>query len=604
MARNETTLTRLERPADIPETLDLQALASMLAERDRGVSGPRSRDQIDAISSTDIEAVVLGIGASLPVQRQNCALTICATVANTYNKLIARSNLYDIVDGSSLAYEIAQKVCTVLGNVPGNYNVSSTFTRALTKLATYHDEAYINYYFSDDFSEDVNNVLYDKDSDGVTLPIREIINTASNNRDPVALIFSAASEARRLHESLQERQLDFSDEQYKVLSQMTRKSLLRMCIKDRNGQLESLKNIADTLLGVRARDVGYFQMNLQLMIEDLTGHSGFDVQEKIDGFLVKAERGRKIGGLGVAGSVANAAGYFVDGDDVGRALKAARVPYATPDKWPRRYKEDIRIIEQSKKFNTSEITDFKSSIQRIQDNILRLYDVWGDSLGAKTHPAILAIKERIADLVHAAKYISENDEEDIHEIKMGSKTINDFISKSDLFRSVRYVEDAISAISEIRINKERDPGAEEENLELGYLDGTNDKVLMLSKQTNAPTIRGLEIGKSARINFIVGLGDTIPSNLVSERAASTLSLRFDYDEGRMVFDIGGKSDYPYSPDYIVAKVISFGAQQRNSDNDYHVEISDISKVGFAQFVNAFRGSVRYSGRALRVQQLQ
>lgn len=198
-------------------------------------------------------------------------------------------------------------------------------------------------------------------------------------------------------------------------------------------------------------------------------------------------------------------------------------------------------------------------------------------------------------------------------VPMGSKEPEVAMSKNDMLVALGYLNEFTRLQSMVEVHTDRLGGDEDEtsapeaNVELGYLEKTDSHMLLLTKMHRAPeSDGGYERGKSPRINRICGLHGAQPSLDAHLRELNSLSMRNDLDsDGILRLDIGGKTDDPNTPDYMVAKLLSLGGWYRDQlhgagASDYHVDIGTVTPEAFARIVQRYRRAVSYVQSPLHV----
>lgn len=195
-------------------------------------------------------------------------------------------------------------------------------------------------------------------------------------------------------------------------------------------------------------------------------------------------------------------------------------------------------------------------------------------------------------------------------VPMGSKNVEVSMTKEQMLQALSYIHEFTRYQRLIKFDTDApdvdDVSVEEPNLEIGYVQDTSSRMLLLTKLYPAPVAGNFERGKSPRMNRACGLGGDMPSLVAEEREANSLSVRNDLDrDGVLRLDIGGKTEDPSTPDFLVAKLLSLGGWYRAKllgyePTDYHVEIDTMTNEEFAKIVRRYRRSVRYAGQTLRV----
>ncbi len=194
-------------------------------------------------------------------------------------------------------------------------------------------------------------------------------------------------------------------------------------------------------------------------------------------------------------------------------------------------------------------------------------------------------------------------------VPMGSKDVPIALTKEELFAGLHYLYEhsrceALVEIDTVSLG-EAEVG-EEPNLEVGYLERVDSRMLLLTKLRRAPVTGDFERGKSPRANRACAVDGGTPSLIAAEREKNCLSLRNDLDsDGMLRLDIGGKTDDPKSPDFIVAKMISLGgwyyAQLHGKElTDYHADLDMMTEEEFEIIMRRYRRAVHYASDPLRV----
>lgn len=134
------------------------------------------------------------------------------------------------------------------------------------------------------------------------------------------------------------------------------------------------------------------------------------------------------------------------------------------------------------------------------------------------------------------------------------------------------------------------------NLELATVPGS-PTLLIMTKRRRALVETQYEQGKAARICLYANMHGMQPSLLAAERLRDSLCIRIDRDSDGMVrLDIGGKTDDPNTPDFMVARMLSLGEWYRarlsgTEATDYHIDLMEMTEDQFAALVDDFREQV-------------
>ena len=210
--------------------------------------------------------------------------------------------------------------------------------------------------------------------------------------------------------------------------------------------------------------------------------------------------------------------------------------------------------------------------------------------------------EALTNSIYAIKYCIDHPMQ-TQTVPMGSKDVAITGSMDDMLHAVQLLGGRLRSVADIGDSikqpvQQREDGA---NVELGHIGNS----IILTKARRESLVGPVERGRSARINISLG-GDVIASAQASEREQTALSIRFDLSEaGILQLDIGGKTDNPYTPDFMVAKLISLGGWYKSqlhghAPQDYHRDIVRIDAEDFARRVEQFREAITYSDRAMNV----
>lgn len=229
-------------------------------------------------------------------------------------------------------------------------------------------------------------------------------------------------------------------------------------------------------------------------------------------------------------------------------------------------------------------------------------------LGQKVTDAIrVQANETLTKVIYAFKYCIDHTGE-VATVPMGSRDVPITGDHHEMLRALSILASRTQGLWDVgrALDKSHAQPAEldGDNVELGYV---SDRVLVLTKAQRAKDALTVEHGSSARINMALGTDEIVPSAVASEREQTALSVRLDYDkDGVLRFDIGGKTDNPYTPDFMVAKLLSLGAWYKSQLHgteaaDYHLTVAnDISEDEFTQSVARFRSALTYADRQLNV----
>lgn len=206
----------------------------------------------------------------------------------------------------------------------------------------------------------------------------------------------------------------------------------------------------------------------------------------------------------------------------------------------------------------------------------------------------------LAKALYALKYYDDyGTREQI--VPMGSKEVPVSMTKEQMMTALAYLSAHAKHEAMLVFDAEAVDGEDDgNNLELGYPLRVESNMLVLTKKRYAPVVSGYERGKSPRINRTCGVNGNTPSLVAGEREYDSLSLRLDLDsDGVLRLDIGGKTDDPNSPDFLVAKLLSLGGWYRSqihddAASDYHVDIdSSMTPDEFARIASRYRRAIQY-----------
>ena len=178
-----------------------------------------------------------------------------------------------------------------------------------------------------------------------------------------------------------------------------------------------------------------------------------------------------------------------------------------------KYSELLSEVIESGIFTDEQNHEVSLLISNLQENT---YDFAKNSeavIGTSNANAIYrGISKKIVAILKSAKYHADFKDTPI-EIAIGSTKVDVTTSPDEVLLALRFMSEAICELSHVPIDAHRLDSVRtaEPNLELGYVAGTDDKVLMITKaehdNTPHPTVRG----RSPRINFAIGIGGIKPS---------------------------------------------------------------------------------------------
>jgi hypothetical protein len=273
-----------------------------------------------------------------------------------------------------------------------------------------------------------------------------------------------------------------------------------------------------------------------------------------------------------------------------------------------RYAELLSEVLESAIFTDEQKIEISSLVSNLQEDTFYFVRNSEAAIGASNALTIYkGISQKIAAILRSAKYYMEFGDALI-KIPVGSKEVDVTTNPSEILRALRFISEAMDELSNVPIDTRRPDNVARlgSNLELGYVSGTDDKVLLITKAERSdvthPTVRG----RPPRINFAISIGGVIPSAVAEEREQTCLSIRFDYANGDFVVDIGGRTENPNTPDFTVAKCISLGAfisEAETGDDEkqsYHIRVSAMTPSEFSQMVWALRTAIPLSPTPLRV----
>ncbi len=269
------------------------------------------------------------------------------------------------------------------------------------------------------------------------------------------------------------------------------------------------------------------------------------------------------------------------------------------------YRDALYDIDESDINDDQKITYYEQlrTMRDSWDSFTRRFeDVFGDKMSQNARNLFNITVVRGS--LYAMKYGIDHPETP-QVVSMGSKQVAVTMDMRKLMLANALLADGLEGCDKIEVHRTGE-ATEHDNVELGLVDGTNGQTMLLTKARRAPAHTYVEHGSSPRINIINGVSGLSPSSVASEREQNALSIRFDLDDdGQLRLDIGGKTDNPNTPDFLVAQMISLGlwyyAQIHGGEaSDYHTDIQPMSEDEFAAVVERFRAAVRIDGTALNV----
>ena len=626
--------------SNFPLVIGPEVLRRMMSDRIRGTSGPAREDAPEAITERDILL-------QLPdeVREWSGVSTVVAEVAARVNKLIDRSNRsgHALLSLGDVAPDLAQ---TISGLAEAfEFRDTQQARTAVTRLALSYSPEEAAYYASEDFVYDLQDIaegqpaLQHEIGDFYTLnevirracytlqPIRDsresVEKAATILRDrtsyletvtgsPVDRTFVSAltpntvlTVTNRALRSVDEvfvhgvQMYEKYREQYPLFAAQDSQHMVNILLKAGVGAdhklLEDRFEHIEKLLDRAAREHPH-----EAQLRAFITRSG-NKQLSYDNVIARFYRTK-------------ATRFIYDEPRRGEtpASRQARVlletPYLQVDDYSAlehgvSYKNTLYEIVTSPRFTDAEKTALFEKIRTIRAQARQFAEHLRPAFADRSDAIYRGIDRRITEIMYTAKYYSEHGDESI-EVPMGSRRVDVSVTPQEILRSLSFIESAMRNLARIEVTP-GDDNIDSFNIETGYVQGTEDTVLMVSKAEYDDERMPLLRGRSPRINFVSGMGGIVPSTIATEREQGCLSIRIDLDGDEIVVDLGGKTDNPYTPDFTVARCVSLGAWLRGrelgADNqDYHVTVGQVAPDEFAEIVRNSRRMIKLSPTALRI----
>lgn len=280
------------------------------------------------------------------------------------------------------------------------------------------------------------------------------------------------------------------------------------------------------------------------------------------------------------------------------------------------YGEAILAIAESKAITSEVAAEILEKMVQMRGNIHIFTDKIAAIAGEDfARNARERFTHRVTDILYGIKYYVENGEK-TEMIQMGSMKVPVSINEEKIRRRIRWIDSVFSELASITISEKSNSSNDEVTpLEFGYVAGTDDSVLLMTKPYKQKSHSDMVRGSKPRANFMFGVDGQSPSLNMAERDEQVISVRLDLDDdGMLRLDIGGKpldykeddvpTDKSDTPDFAVAKLVSLGnwyrSQQVGSESsDYHVDLQLMSPEDFAKAIQDIRNGIEYSPTSLR-----
>lgn len=284
------------------------------------------------------------------------------------------------------------------------------------------------------------------------------------------------------------------------------------------------------------------------------------------------------------------------------------------------YGEAILGIMESPKISTEQKADILNKLANIRSNIHlftdKIAEIAGDDFAGD---ASSLFANRVTDTLYGIKHYIDHDGA-TQRIQMGSMEASVDMTEDAMVKGMDYLDQSLASLAKMKVGATHSKADDKSsNIEFGYVAGTGDRVLMMTKpiygQANDTMVRG----KKARINYMIGVDGQLPSIDMQERDKHAVSVRLDLDsDGVLRLDIGGRplaytEGAAYTgkdtPDFTVAKLISLGNWYRSHQigskpSDYHVDLRVMTPEVFAVAADKIRMGTEYSPTPLRIVQKQ
>lgn len=620
-----------------PGELSLASLQGMLARRTHGVSGPERDGSVPVVKPEQ----VLGL-LDYNVGEWSGAEFVSNAVTETLNKLIDREKIMPRLVGD-LSFDIAATVNEIVPEL--GFPEEEIYLKAVARLVLNYDTKTAMRYVNEEFVGELQDIaeakgLTDLREDiGNFFTLKEIMRRANFTRTPLEDTINSVrksveicSDKANYVEQVIGRK---TDERFvgaltnRLVLYLTTRSSLSLDEKLERNEALYVK-LADEYPLLAKHDSPLMvtelmkRKNIDKLLSDNFGHKEEllkracnerpDDRELID-WIVRGSKKYSYDDLVAKANQQRALKLLYDRrldnhntptQKVLRTLNSTSYLEAedyNAIEHGKEYKSVLYELVQSPRFTEQEKEELFDRIRTIRQRTRRFAEQLKPALGSLSRSLYKGVDQRITEVMYTAKYFSEHGEESVV-VPMGSKSVSVSVTPQEILRSLSFIESAVEELSLISLDDEASVD-DKTNLEAGYVAGTNDRVLLLTKARRDDKETPLIRGRKARINFVVGMGGIVPSTIASEREESSLSIRMDLDDDQLMIDIGGKTGNPYTPDFIVAKCVSLGAWLRGTEKgiagqDYHIGLGEMSEDAFEQMAKKVRNMAKLSPASLRI----
>lgn len=612
------------RDRSYPFGYNLNVLRAMRNSGEISSKGPRSADSPEHINPTVIE-MALAVQWSKGKNHE-----AAVAIAKEMNKLAERGKVeLTFHDSAALASEAA-RVATIAG-----YPKTASGARAVARLTVAGGSEYAEEYLGPAFVDELRELAGDDTELATTIEeyytTEQRLRMAGMYREPMGAVSRAVERVVPVALDRRDyiRNITGSGEYDKFADELTDKLLLKLA--------EKSPESFDDLLARAAGAYETLRMTCPLMCEHKApstigllldvGHKSY---ERLIGDMTTMEGvAARLVRDGMPASTATSIAFRTHGDESKTPVATARqVSHRLFGNYPTvngttelrdrmdaaynrgvltpedagavlhgttEYRDLLLRIDESSTLTDEEKHNIFAFVRQARESfalmMYRLESVVSTELADSMRQQF---DQKLTTSLYGIRYVIDG-RTDPQSIPMGSRVVEIADGKDGLMAAQSYLATATNIMNQLQ-TREDAVEAQANNLELATVPGS-PSLLIMTKRKRAPVETGYEQGKGARICLFSHVDGRQPSLQAVERVRDSLCIRIDLDSDGMVrLDVGGKTDDPNTPDFMVARLLSLGewyrAQLRGTEaSDYHIDLMEMSEDQFAELVDRFRATV-------------
>lgn len=606
-----------------PFGYNLNVLRAMLGSGEIGSSGPQSADNPEHINPDIIQMALV---AHHPWEH---AETLSGAIANEMNKLAERGELeLGPHDSSALASEAARVVAAA------DYPDTKSDARAVARLTVACGADYAENYFGHSFVDELRGAAGDNAKLAATIEgyysTTELLRLAGAYRRPIQVVREAVDKVvtvaadRRMYMQ----KITHTDTHTAFADALSDKMLLRLAGKSPkafDGLLSRAADAYQTLCTTCPLMSTVKASNTIGMLLD-AGHTDYEKTiERVSKMEAIAERLVRDGlpestatstALRTGGDEAKlsqavarqVSGRLYDGRPVGEITELRRrmdTAYKrgvlTPEDagavlhGTEEYRDLLLRVDEADVLTDDEKRGIFAYIRHAREQFsTMMYGLEAVLTAEMADSMRRQFDRKLTNSLYGIRYVIDHGVR-AEQVTMGSKVVQITEGKDSLIAAQHQLAAGTHSMNALHTREAMgDPDAT--NLELATVPGS-PALLIMTKRRRAPVETEYEQGKAARICLYSSMTGEQPSLIAKQRVLDSLCIRIDRDSDGMVrLDIGGKTDNPNTPDFMVARMLSLGewyrAQLRGTEaTDYHIDLMEMTEDQFAALVDDFREQV-------------